>query len=283
MSPSITATLAGMFVDEPEEIVESVLRPYTPILSRTIMVHLRMDLQRNLDAHVQLAPWRTEGQPVAQGLGPLTATQVALLAGTRPTRMLEDIAAELQVPVESGDRESEQKLYEISLTSRQTDKVIENYVVAKVKGREARAQRVREFVEFAVAAQFASLVGALAGRHDSLLINPEEEEPEFIRRHFLGAVQVFRKLKLTRKAQAVFRDHFLDNREIEDIAEDEGREVDKEIERRRVFLKGLARALAEALAGPQDSPRAPEALPGATPRPRALTQATGRAARPRKR
>jgi hypothetical protein len=285
MSSSIIAALDGMFADEPEEIVERVLRAYQPILNRTIMVHLRMDLQRNLDGHIQFAPWRTEGQPAVQSLGSLTATQVAFLGGTRPTRMLEDIAAELKVPVESGDRESEQKLYQISLSSRQTDKVIDHYVVAKVKGREARARRVREFVEFAVAAQFASLIGALSGRHDALLLNPEEEEeePEFIRRHFLGAIRMFRKLKLTPTAQAVFQDHFLDDREIEDIAEDEGRELEEEIERRRVFLKGLARALREALDRPKDDARAPEALPGAKPRPRALTQATARAARPRRR
>jgi hypothetical protein len=284
----MTAALDNAFADDLEEIIEHVLLRYRPIFSHTLMNRFRRDLERAIHDTENLMPWHLENQshPVT-GIGPLTAGQVALLGGTRPMRVLHSLAYELEIPLDGGDAQSAHEADGILFHStRALQSLAEHHVVVPVKGREARVRRLREFVELGVAAQIAALMGGL--RESQLVTErPEPEHHALVRRYFLATLQAFGRLELSPRDQDVFSDYYLDEIAIDDLAAERGRGLAAEIKRRQGFLQRLATALLaeiDIMTGGvrrHDAPT-PEAL-AAGAKPKALTRATGAAARPRKR
>jgi hypothetical protein len=295
----MTTALDNAFADELDEIIERALLAYRPILSHAVMGQFRTNLQLIVHASDNLKPWLARGQfQPAHGLGSLTAGQVALLGGTRPTRALHSVASWLSVPLDGGDQKGLRTVGQILHHSTEAlESLVEHHVVVAVKEGEARLRKLREVVRLGIAAQAAAMMGAqqelgLWAERDDL-----EEPSELVRRYFLAAHQAFGRIKLSRADQDVFRDYYIEALPIDELAEERDRGLDAEVERRRAFLKRLAAALeaqcelmARTAGRPGAGGSAPEVLAGSgregstrDAEPRALTQATARAARPRKR
>jgi hypothetical protein len=284
-----TAALDSAFSGDTDEIIERVLLVYRPILSHAVMATFRRNLF--LVAHtIDFAPWRPEGpRPPVHGIGALTAGQVALLGGTRPRRILHTLVTDLDVALD-GDKASLERAHNVLLpTSDAVESLAAYHDVVPVKGWEAGARKMRAFVDLAVATQIAAAMGALHEEHPWSRQRERRQAPEFVRRYFLGLVEVFGQIKLPRKDEAIFRDHYLEDVTIEQLAEEKGRGLDAEVERRLGFLRRLAKALKleigkrTGVAGPGtvDEPRVLGGTDAAVPP--ALTQAVGRGAPPRTR
>lgn len=286
---AVGAALDGAFSDDVDEIIERVLLAFRPILCQAVMASFRDDLQLAIQGTDELKAWLAVGPPsTVRGVGPLTAGQVALLGGTRPTRVLQTVASRLWIPLDGGDKQSLREADRIlTHSSKALESVVEHHVVSPARGQEARLRKLRGLVRVGVAAQFAAMMGALHEHHLWAEERALEEERELVQRYFLGALQAFGRIKLARRDQDVFRDHYLEARDIEEIADERGVELAAEAERRRGFLERLAAALeaqAAVAAGHDAGAGDPEALAGAGDAgPRALTRATGRATRPRRR
>jgi len=296
MPPLPTTALDDLFSDDVDEIIERVLARYQPALSRVVMASFRSKLQLAITDNPDLKPWLPPSpfEPV-HGAGALTAAQVALLGGSRPTRILHTVAFRLSLPLDGGDqqslREAEQILHD---ADEALESLVEHHVVTPVEGPEAGLRRLRELIRLGVAAQIAAMLGALREHHDLARRRGSDDEPEIIRRYFLRALQVFSRIKLSGRDQEVFRDHYLDAGDIEELADERGHGLDAEVARRLGFLERFATAFeagADALYGAgRREGDAPGALAGtedagqARARPaRALSRATAPATRPRKR
>jgi hypothetical protein len=285
---STATALDNAFPDDVDDIVERVLLPYRPILSHALTGSFRRRLQLAVEGSTNLKPWLPAPRyRPAHAIGALTAGQVALLGGFRPMRILHSVAYDLALPLDGGDRKSVQATEQILLTAAEAlDSLADHHVVVPVKGSDARLRRLHGFVRVGVAALLAGTMGAL---HEHRLWSGRRElaeAPEFIQRYFLGAIQIFGRIQLNRRDQGVFRDHYLEARDIEELA-DERLGLDAEVERRHGFLKRLATAL-EAAAGVltgterrEGDARDPTALASAASAHPALTSATARGARPR--
>lgn len=290
--PAMTAALDHAFAYEIEDIIERGLLAYEPILSLPVMAQLREHLRHVLHRDSTMKPWLAQlpGQEPIDGIGTLTAGQVALLGGTRPLRVLHALAPDFGLRAESKSRAH---LGFLLLSSTEAlNSLVEHHVVAPARGREACARRLREFVNLAVAAMIAALMGTLYDHRMSPGVPGREEETPLVKRHFSRMGEAFTRITLTRKDQGIFRDYYLDEAHIEELAEEGGRGLAAEVERRRGFLKRLAAALKEQcaiLAGAagrhEAAVVAPEALPGATSDAAipAVSRAVARATLPRKR
>jgi hypothetical protein len=294
----MTTALDNVFADDLDEIIERALLAYRPIFSHAVMGQFRANLERLIEGSENLQPWLAREFQPAHGLGSLTAGQVALLGGTRPTRVLHSVASRHSILLDGGDAQGLRTVGLILHHSTEAlESLVEHHVVVSVKAGEARLRKLREVVKLGIATQVAALMGAQQDL--SLWAKPDdlEEPPELVRRYFLAALQAFGRIKLSRADQGVFRDYYIEALAIEDLAEERGRGLAAEIERRRGFLTRLAAALeaqcdlmARTVGRSDAGAGAPEALAGSgreggtrNAEPRALTQATVRAARPRKR
>jgi hypothetical protein len=82
-----------------------------------------------------------------------------------------------------------------------------------------------------------------------------------IKRYFLGMVQVFGRIKLARNDQKIFSDHYIDAADVDALVEDDGRDLDEEVELRHGFLKRLAKALKAQILLVTGRPAPPPPLP----------------------
>jgi hypothetical protein len=276
----MTADLDKAFRYELAEIIERGLSVYRPILSHLVTATFRHNLVMALDgigdANLRpllglLAPGRLSR---LHGTDTLTAGQVALLGGTRPTRILHSVVFELGVLLDGGDKPSVKSAKWILMpTSAAVRSFVAHHVVAPVKGQGAAARKLSGIVDLGIAAQIASTMGAL---HDHRM-RPEDAsgDDEIVRRYFLGMVQTFGRIRLARSDQKVFRDQYIDGVDVKDLVEDEGRDLDEEVELRHGFLKRLATALKAQIKLVTARP-APEAPRAELPATRSLKRLPGR-------
>jgi hypothetical protein len=243
----MTADLDTTFRYELAEIIERGIWVYRPILSHLATATFRSNFARAIHGHKgPLQPWTDQiapsRLPPLHGTDKLTAGQVALLGGTRPRRILHSVVHDLGVLLDGGDKQS-LKHAEVILepTCDVLQSIVDHHVVTPAKGRDASVRKLGVLVDLGMAAQIASTLGAL---HHHLQY-PEEGSAgtDLVKRYFLGMVQVFGGIKLVRNDQRVFRDHFIDGGNIDDLVEDDGRDLDREVELRHGFLTRLARAL----------------------------------------
>ena len=256
--------------------------PGTSICSRLPNFHVIEDSEN-------LKPWLPQGRPPpVQGIGELTAGQVVLLGGTRPKRILHTLVMDLGVDLDGNNESLTQARHILLSTVDALDSLVEHHVVVPVKGQDARVRKLQAFVHLGIAAQFAAMMGGLYearlhGQHES------EESQEVVRGYFHGAVQVFGRIELTPKDEAVFRDYYLEQADIEELAEERDRGLAAEIERRHGFLKRLVAAFQAEIgrltgAAGRHPGDQPQALAGAGGHePQVLTRAIVPAAQPRKR
>jgi hypothetical protein len=278
--------LDDAFPHDLDEILEGVLATYRPILSHLMTANFRGEMKLCFERSNNLAPWvEALGRPApVHGIGPLTPAQVALLGGTRPRSIPHCIVTDLHVPLDGGAPKDLREAYQILLSSDHALRsLVEHHVVVPVRGPRAAARRLRALADLGVAAQIAALMGTL---HERSLVRSEDEESDFIQRYFLEALQTFGRISLSRGDRAVFRDYYVDEAHIEELAEERSGELSVEVERRRGFLKRLAAALRAESARGTGAGRAPVAedpqLPAqaGAPRGRVAGDGEGRALMP---
>lgn len=243
----MTVDLDTTFRYELAEIIERGLSVYRPILSHLVMATFRSNFARVIHGHRgPLEAWTDEltpgRQPPLHGMDKLTAGQVALLGGSRPLRILHSVALDLDVLLDGGDKQSRKNAKEVlEPTCDALQSLIDHHVVAPAKGRDACARKLGALVDLGIAAQIASTIGAL---HHQLEDPEDASEPDdFVKRYFLGMVQVFGRIALAHHDQKIFRDRYIDAADMDALVEDDGRDLDEEVELRHGFLKRLAKAL----------------------------------------
>jgi hypothetical protein len=254
------------FADEVEEVASISLLGYQPILERTVLLRFQHNLEAMVEGDHHLDALRDRGVTPIPLAPPLTASQVSLLGGTRPARTLRTLERRLHIPPQA-DRREQDAMLPLLLPSREAlESVTAHYVVAPIQGPEDRLRELRAFLEVGIAVQFAALMGALDARRYS---GRSEEDPGWMERYFLGALQTFLRIKLSRSDQGVFRDYYLDEGNIEEIADERGRQLATEAKRRLGFLQRFAKELRAAiLLHPDPSAARPPAvaLPDGDPR-----------------
>jgi hypothetical protein len=274
---SMTADLDNAFRYELAEIIERGLSAYRPILSHLATATFRGNLVAAIDrmGRMNLKPWLgmlAPGRPPAlHGTDKLTAGQVALLGGTRPLRILHSVVLDLDVLLDGGDKQSLKRAKMIlEPTHDALCSVVDHYVVAPAKGRDASARKLGALVDLGIAAQIASTMGALhyhRQQHEDAF-----GEDDVIKHYFLGMVQVFGRITLARNDQQVFSDHYIDGVDVEELVADQGRDLSEEAALRHGFLKRLATALKAQikLVTGRPAPDPPRAELPATRRPNTL-------------
>lgn len=287
MRATLHAQLDAAYPDDFEEIVERVLLTYRPILSHFLLAHLRNDAYRTLLSHQNLKPWEADGPPPpVRPIGSLTVAQVVLLGGTRPRRVVHSLAADINSMLDGGDRETVHRAEGmLEHANEALESLVGHHVVTPVKGPAARRRKLTGFIHLGVAAEIASLMGTLAAHHLWTRHQDPEKVPDLIRRYFLGVVQAFGRVRLSARDLAVFGDYYVENAEIEELAEERDLDLAVEVERRRVFLSHLSAGLQAQLAAAASpgGPLVERAALGPGDAPTALNPATGRGARPRTR
>ncbi len=241
------ANLDNAFRYEIVELIEHRLSAFRPILSNLVIATFRSNLERHvaMAGRGNLDPWMHAifaGRPLTlQGTDRLTAGQVALLGGTRPLRILHTVVLELGVLLDGGDKASQRQATEIlEMTSQALRSVVKHHVVEPAKTRDAALRKLGALVDLGIAAQIASTMGAL---HHDLPHGEDDAGDDVFRHHFLGLVQAFGRLTLTRNDQKVFSDHYIDGVDVERLVDDDGRDFDEEVELRHAFLSRLVKAL----------------------------------------
>jgi hypothetical protein len=272
----MTVDLDTTFRYELAEIIERGLSVYRPILSHLVTATFRNNFARVIHGHRgPLEPWTGELSPGRQpplcGTDELTVGQVALLGGTRPLRILHSVVLDLDVLLDGGDKQSRKQAKEVlEPTCDALQSLVDHHVVVPAKGRDASARKLSALVDLGIAAQIASTMGAL---HHHLEY-PEEAsgDGDFVKRYFLGMVQVFGRITLARGDQKIFRDHYIDAADVDALVEDDGRDLDEEVELRHGFLKRLAKALKAQIQLVTGRAAPPPPLPElpATPGPKTL-------------
>ena len=276
----MTVDLDTPFRYELAEIIERGLSVYRPILSHLVTATFRSNFARVIHGHRgNLEPWTKELAPgrllPLHGTDTLSAGQVALLGGTRPVRILHVVILDLDVLLDGGDKQSRKHAKEVlEPTCDALQNLVDHHVVSAAKGQDAAARNLAALVDLGIAAQIASTMGAL---HDHLQ-SPEEAsgdgDDDVVKRYFLGMVQVFGRITLTRRDQKLFSDHYIDAADVDDLVEDDGRDFDNEVALRHGFLKRLAKALRaqiQLVTGPPAPPPSHPELP-ASPRPKRLRE-----------
>jgi hypothetical protein len=267
----MTVDLDTTFRYELAEIIERGLSVYRPILSHLVMATFRSNFALVIHGHRgPLEPWTDEltpgRQPPLHGTDKLTAGQVALLGGTRPLRILHSVLLDLDVLLDGGDKQSRKQAIEVlEPTCDALQSLVDHHVVAPAKGRDASARKLGALVDLGMAAQIASTMGAL---HHHLQDPEDASEPDdVVKRYFLGMVQVFGRITLARRDQKIFSDHYIDAADVDALVEDDGRDLDEEVELRHGFLKRLAKALKAQILLVTGRPAPPPPLPelSATP------------------
>ena len=272
----MTVDLDTPFRYELAEIIERGLSVYRPILSHLARATFRNNFARVIHGHRgNLEPWTeelaSERLLPLHGTDKLTPGQVALLGGTRPLRILHSVVLDLDVLLDGGDKQSRKHAKEaLDPTCCALQNLVDHHVVSPAKGRDASARKLAALVDLGMAAQIASTMGAL---HDHLQ-SPEHasDDDDFVQRYFLGMVQVFGRITLARNDQKIFRDHYIDAADVDDLVEDDGRDLDEEVELRHRFLKRLAKTLKAQIQLVTGRAAPPPPLPElpATPGPKTL-------------
>jgi hypothetical protein len=259
----MTVDLDTAFRYELAEIIERRLVVYRPILSHLAMATFRHNLLLSILDDLNVKPELgviIAGRPSpVHGTDQLTAGQVALLGGTRPLRILHAVSHELNLSLDGGDKRSLKQATEIlQSTNDALRSFVVHHEVAPAKGRDASARNLAALVDLGIATQIASTMGAL--HHHLQYPADASGEDDVIKRYFLGMVQVFGRIKLARNDQKVFSDHYIDGRDVDDLVEDDGRDLAEEVELRHEFLKRLAKALKAQIKLATGRPAPPQPL-----------------------
>jgi hypothetical protein len=263
---AIRAHLDDAFPDDTEEIIERALHAYRPLLGHTATAFFRSNLSVHVLGHGRFSPWVATiraGRPVAAvAAHDLTAAQVILLGGTRPTRCLHSVvAAELHVHLDGGFPEEIARARSVLGGSYgAVESLVRHHPCTPARGRAAALASLTELVHLGIAAQYASMIARLYDQGFDPERLPSDEEVAFLTRYFFWAMHAFRRLALTRGDQAAFRDYYVDRARPDELAEEHDLELDHEVERRRRFLKRLSKGLlvqAAAIGGEAHDDAAP--------------------------